>query len=116
MRRAALLVAGALLAAAACADNGDYEEQSGDAEDVAPAAELPRSAGDRGTLTDETVARVLDVVNQGEIDEAGLAREKTQNEEVRRFAEMMIVDHSQLASQNRMLQRTVSTMRARRQL
>jgi putative membrane protein len=85
------------LVAAGCAPE---DEAFDDQEELAPpAAEVPgATTPTEATFADEAIVRVLDTVNTGEIAEAELATEQAQDEEVRRFAEMMITDHSQLSS------------------
>lgn len=82
-------------AAAACAVEEDQVETAPAAEEgrvQAPAT--PAVAG----YSADAIVRVLDAVNTGEIEEARLAVEKAQDDEVRQFAQMMIDDHEQLES------------------
>jgi putative membrane protein len=46
-------------------------------------------------LDDAQIAKITDSVNSAEIEQATLARERTQNPEVRRFASMMIEHHGE---------------------
>jgi putative membrane protein len=52
-----------------------------------------------GALNDEQIARVTESVNSAEVEQARLAQAKSQNEQVRRFAAMMIEHHEQARTQ-----------------
>jgi putative membrane protein len=58
------------------------------------AAALPSSAAAAGSLfTDPEIIGVVSAANQGELDAAALAAGKTQNADVKGFAERMTKDH-----------------------
>jgi putative membrane protein len=50
-------------------------------------------------LSDEQIAMVTESVNSAEIEQARIAQAKSQNEQVRRFAAMMIEHHEQARAQ-----------------
>jgi putative membrane protein len=52
-----------------------------------------------GKLNDAQIAAITDSVNSAEIEQARIARSKSQNEQVRRFASMMIEHHSEARAQ-----------------
>jgi putative membrane protein len=63
---------------------------------AALAAALPLSAGAAGArvYTDAEIIGVVAAANQGELEAAALASNKTKNDEVMRFAERMTRDHN----------------------
>lgn len=86
-----------MVGALACADQGDDLDTEIDA--VPPAAETtpsPTSA----VLSEAEVVQAVTAVNQAEIEEAELARTKSENEQVRAFAEMMITDHTRMLEES----------------
>lgn len=54
----------------------------------------PIHAADRGGLTDKQIAQVIITIDEGEIEAAQIAKTQAQSEEVKRFADMMIQQHS----------------------
>jgi len=75
--------------------------QTGYEESMSPAARsAPSAPGTLGTesserLSDPQITTVLRAVNVAEVDQARTAVGKVQNEEVKKFAEMMIAQHGQ---------------------
>ena len=70
--------------------------QSPSGSDVATlAASTSTATTSTATLDDAQIAEITDSVNSAEIEQATLARERTQNPEVRRFASMMIEHHGE---------------------
>jgi len=59
----------------------------------------PDQLGQKGQHIDQMVANQAFEMSKGEIDLANFALKRTQNEEVRRFAQMMIEDHTNLNNQ-----------------
>lgn len=68
---------------AAMAGSGSAVAETGSA--AAPAA---------GGLTDPQIAAIVVAANQVDIDAGNLALEKTKNEEVKKFAQQMVTDHT----------------------
>lgn len=112
---ATLLIAGALFAGQAVAGGGSGTGKStgtGDAPTTPPTmpAPMPGQTGQTGmdqptqmgalnldqyTMAgDGDIASVYRTINQGQIQVSELARTRASNPEVRRYAEMMITDHS----------------------
>jgi putative membrane protein len=67
----------------------------------APAAPSPSStespsppAAAKATLTDPQIAAIVVAANQVDIDNGVLAEKKSKNEEVKKFAERMVTDHT----------------------
>lgn len=60
---------------------------------VAPAAPAAGSAA-AATLTDPQIAAIVVAANQVDIDAGELAIKKTKNEEVKKFAQRMVTDHT----------------------
>jgi predicted outer membrane protein len=67
--------------------------------DSADRAGQPGQPGQQGQHIDQMVANQAFEMSKGEIDLANFALKRTQNEEVRRFAQMMIEDHTNLNNQ-----------------
>jgi putative membrane protein len=66
-----------------------------------PAAPSPSStenpsppAAAKATLTDPQIAAIVVAANQVDIDNGALAKRKSKNEEVKKFAERMVTDHT----------------------
>jgi putative membrane protein len=57
-----------------------------------PTPEAPKPAG--ATLTDPQIAAIVVAANQVDVDAGKLAVDKTKNDEVKKFAQLMITDHS----------------------
>ena len=55
------------------------------------------------TLTDGEIARITEVVNAGEIEQAQLAKGKALNPDVQRFAEHMLTDHRKALDEGQQL-------------
>lgn len=88
----------ALLSLTAACGGGDAGETAADttssATAAAPAAEAaPAAPAAAGTVTDPQIAAIVVAANEADIKWARLALEKTQNPEVRGFAEAMVNDH-----------------------
>ena len=56
-----------------------------------PAAAVP----EKQTMTDEQIAAMTDAANTAEIDQAKIAQKNAKNQRVKKFAAMMITDHTQ---------------------
>lgn len=83
-----------VVATFACADQGDTELDS-ELDAVPPAAETTPPTT-TGMLSAAEVMQAVTAVNEAEIAVGELALEKTQDETIRSFAEMMIADHTRL--------------------
>jgi len=59
----------------------------------------PVSAQQKPNLTDPDIANVAVVANQIDIDNADIAKEKSQNNDVKNFAQTMINDHQSVIDQ-----------------
>lgn len=57
-------------------------------------AEAPGSAAAAATLSDPQIAAIVVAANQVDIDAGNLAAKKTKNPEVKKFAELMVKDHT----------------------
>jgi putative membrane protein len=85
-------------AAAPSAANQTSPDSPGLAEATNPDNLLDGS--NRGAkLTDPQIAAITDSVNSAEIEQAQIAQQKSSNEQVRRFAAMMIEHHGQAKTQ-----------------
>lgn len=60
---------------------------------------MQEAAKSEMTLSDGEIAKITDVVNQGEIEQGQLARNKSKNADVKKFAAHMISEHTK-AKQN----------------
>jgi putative membrane protein len=69
----------------------DDKTPKSDAANAASPAESPKKA----TLTDPQIAAITDLANTAEIEQAKLARTKSKNAEVQKFAAMMIAHHGE---------------------
>jgi putative membrane protein len=94
-----LFLMGALALAPACkkkeADTTTTATGSGSAVATAPtppAATPPPPA--TGGLTDPQIAAIVVAANQVDVDAGNLAVKKTKNEEVKKFAQQMVTDHT----------------------
>jgi putative membrane protein len=58
-----------------------------------------------GALNDAQIARVLVTINQGEIEAAKIAESRAQSESAKKFATMMIQDHTQNLAESKNLAR-----------
>jgi len=61
------------------------------------------SNSDAASLSDAQIAAIADKINTSEIEQARIAQSKSNNEQVRHFAEMMIEHHGQAKSQQQAL-------------
>jgi putative membrane protein len=96
-----------LLAAllAAC-DEGSNGDETGSAAGSAPAASTPSLAADTipspltsPDLSDANVVALLDHANEADSSAGALASKKATNERVKKFTQMMMVDHHRLRQQ-----------------
>jgi putative membrane protein len=103
----ALSIAVLTLAVPACkkkeaappATTGSATTGSADMAGSAGSADMAGSAGSAGsaaaaTLTDPQIAAIVVAANQVDIDAGKLAAKKTKNAEVKKFAELMVKDHT----------------------
>lgn len=85
------------LTAACGGGGGDAEQTAADTTSAntaaAPAAAAPAAPAAAATVTDPQIAAIVVAANEADIKWARLALEKTQNAEVRGFAEAMVNDH-----------------------
>jgi putative membrane protein len=61
--------------------------------------QMQEAAKSESALSDGEIAKITDVVNEGEIEQAQLAKSKAKNADVKKFAQHMITDHTK-AKQN----------------
>jgi putative membrane protein len=69
-----------------------------EAQPAAPAAEAPTM-----TMSDEQIAAITDAANNGEIEQAKIAQKNAKNARVKKFAAMMITDHTQAKQKQKKL-------------
>jgi putative membrane protein len=69
-------------------------EDPGVVADTGMTAPEMQSAKNEMTLSDGEIAKVTDVVNSGEIEQAQLAKTKAKNASVKKFAQQMITEHT----------------------
>lgn len=97
MMNKSLVYLAALSLTAACGGGGDAGQTEADAAatSAAPAAAPAASAASAAApaVTDPQIAAIVVAANEADIKWAKLALEKTQNPEVRGFAEAMVNDH-----------------------
>ena len=86
-----LVLFGVVLASGACERRAEEQPPAEEAPEAAAPAPAPAPAP---TLTDAEIAHVAVTANSIDSAMAELAKTKTQNPEVRSFAETMITDHS----------------------
>jgi putative membrane protein len=60
-------------------------------------------AGSTSNLSDEQIVAITTAANTGEIQQAQLVKDRTQNAQIRKFAEHMIHDHGQLKADGQKL-------------
>lgn len=87
-----------VVATFACADQSDPELDTG-VEEVPPAAETTPPTT-TGMLSEAEVVQAITAVNESEIAVGELAREKSQNETIRQYAEMIVTDHTRLLQES----------------
>ena len=63
----------------------------------------PAAAPARQPMTDEQIAAITDAANSAEIDQAKLAQKNAKNARVKKFAAMMITDHTQAKQKQKQL-------------
>lgn len=79
--------------ATACKSNERRDPPSkSDPAVLAPSTSPPVAA--KATLTDPQIAAIVVAANQVDIDNGELAKRKSKNEEVKKFAERMVTDHT----------------------
>jgi putative membrane protein len=94
-------IAALALACGVACSHDEKPAQTGYEEAMSPAArEAPSAPGTLGSesserLSDPQITTVLRAVNVGEVDQARTAVGKVQNDDVKKFAEMMIAQHGQ---------------------
>lgn len=96
-----LLVASTLaLLSAQCGGGSTPASQTAEAR-TSSQNDAPENSGARASqnLTDGQIAKITDDVHAAEIEQARLAQQKTENEQVRQFAATMIDQHSQARQQ-----------------
>ena len=96
MMKKSLVYLAALSLTAACGGGGDAGQTEADsaATSAAPAlAPAPAAASAAPAVTDPQIAAIVVAANEADIKWARLALEKTQNPQVRGFAEAMVNDH-----------------------
>jgi putative membrane protein len=89
MRLSRLSIFALVLAAAAC--GGDDDEDAGPQAQRGPAR--PDSVARKPIYPEAEAAQILRVINENEIATARVARERTQNDDIMRFANVMFADH-----------------------
>ena len=109
-RRLALAVLGAL-ALGACGGDGAQTDQTAARDTLAPDP-AARAGGttvgqtpmaDTAAITDANIAAILSAANQAEIRPSQLAQQRTQNQQVRQYAQRMVTDHTALEDSMRAL-------------
>lgn len=78
-----------------CASKDKKNEETA----VKPAAESEVAS----LPTDAEIAEIVHTAHMGEIEAARLARLKSKNEDIKKFADMMIKDHEEMDHQNRQI-------------
>jgi putative membrane protein len=61
--------------------------------------EVPMEPAARARLTDTQIVKITDTVNGGEVEQAKVAKERAKNPAVKKFAAMMITQHTQAKEQ-----------------
>jgi len=92
-------VVGAMPSATTGSSQGGAGSMSGASNSAAPQATQPDASG----LDDAQVAAVIQVINEGEIQQAQLAQSKAKSPEVRRFAQHMLTAHRDMENKDKKL-------------
>lgn len=81
--------------------SANMQTQAGDtapAPNPQPATTMSTPAQDTASLTDADIAAITEAANTGEVDQGKLAVKKAKNAKVKKFAQMMVDDHSKAKS------------------